>query len=149
MEVNPIGTVFNGVRDAVDANWGDVVSEVRLAPEFASGLVGLEAFSHAVIVFLMHEARFSVGQHLIRHPQERSDMPLVGIFAQRARHRPNPIGITTVAIERVEGGSVYVRGLDAISGTPVLDIKPHVSAYDSPAATGEPEWIRELMRGYF
>ena len=76
-------------------------------------------------------------------------MPVVGIFAQRARHRPNPIGVTTVAIDRLAGDSVYVRGLDAIDGTPVLDVKPHVRAFDSPLEPTEPEWMGRLMEGYF
>jgi tRNA (adenine37-N6)-methyltransferase len=149
MEFKPIGTVFNRVREAVDSSWGEVDSEIRIVPELASGVVGLGAFSHALVVFLMHQAEFTPAKHLTRHPQDRSDVPLVGIFAQRARHRPNPIGVTTVQIERIERGSVHVRGLDAIDGTPVLDIKPHVVAYDSPSNPREPEWMGTLMRGYF
>jgi len=149
MEFQPIGTVVNGVREAVDSDWAGVVSEVRLRSGFARGLLGLNAFSHAIIVFVMHEAAFDVDQHLTRHPRDRSDMPLVGIFAQRARHRPNRIGVTTVAIDRLTGDSVYVRGLDAIDGTPVLDIKPHVRAFDSPAEPTQPEWMGRLMEGYF
>jgi tRNA-Thr(GGU) m(6)t(6)A37 methyltransferase TsaA len=146
--MNPIGRVVNTVREARDSGWGEVVSELRLSPGFADGLLGLDGFSHAVVVFLMHEAEFRAAEHLRRHPQERADLPLLGIFAQRARHRPNPIGVTTVAIERIEGASVFVRGLDAIDGTPILDIKPHVASYDSPADTREPEWVRKLMQGY-
>ncbi len=149
MELDPIGTVINDVREAVDSDWGKVVSEIRVVPELASGVAGLDGFSHAVIVFLMHQADFTPAKHLARHPQDRPDMPLLGIFAQRGKHRPNPIGVTCVRIERVNGGSLHVRGLDAIDGTPVLDIKPHVVAYDSPSDAREPEWIRTLMRGYF
>jgi len=147
--MNAIGRVVNTVRETRDRGWGEVLSELRLSPGFANGLLGLDGFSHAVVVFLMHEAKFHAAEHLRRHPQERADMPLLGIFAQRARHRPNPIGITTVAIERIEGGSVFVRGLDAIDGTPILDIKPHVVSYDSPTDSREPEWVRRLMQGYF
>jgi len=76
-------------------------------------------------------------------------MPRLGIFAQRARHRPNPIGVTTVTIERVQDGVLTVRGLDAIDGTPVLDVKPHVPVYDAPTRPRVPEWIDRLMAGYF
>ena len=65
------------------------------------------------------------------------------------RHRPNPIGVTTVAIEDVRDGVLTVRGLDAIDGTPVLDVKPHVPLYDAPPRPSVPEWIGRLMAGYF
>ena len=149
MEFQPIGAVVNAVREAVDSGWAAVVSEVRLRPGFARGLLGLDGFSHAIVVFVMDQAVFDGAQHLVRHPRERSDMPVVGIFAQRARHRPNPIGVTTVAIDRLAGDSVYVRGLDAIDGTPVLDVKPHVRAFDSPLEPTEPEWMGRLMEGCF
>jgi hypothetical protein len=61
----------------------------------------------------------------------------------------NRIGITTVALERVDGASLWVRGLDAIDGTPVLDVKPHVPAFDAPAGARLPEWMLRLMKGYF
>src|SRR5215470_14643639 len=95
--LTPIGTVHNSVHDPVDENWGAVISEIRLRPELAPGLTGLHDFSHAVIVFWMHEASFDPEKNLVRRARDRADMPLAGIFAQRARHRPNPIGITTVA----------------------------------------------------
>lgn len=149
MNLDPIGTVVNGVTEPGDAGWGGVVSEIRLLPELARGTLGLDGFSHAVIIFLMHHAAYAAEAHLTRHPRDRADMPLVGIFAQRARHRPNPIGVSTVRIERVSGASIHVRGLDAIDGTPVLDVKPHVQAFDSPAQSTEPEWVKRLMLDYF
>ena len=149
MDLTPIGFVKNPVLDPRDEGWSKVVSEIRLRPELAAGLRGLEEFSHVVVVFLMHAAAFEAASHLVRRPRDRSDMPPLGIFAQRARHRPNPVGITTVVLERVEGLALFVRGLDAIDGTPVLDIKPHVPAYDSPAAARVPAWMDRLMQGYF
>lgn len=149
MELEPIGFVKNGVSEVTDESWGSVVSEIRLKLELGDGLRGLEGFSHAVVVFLLHEARFTAASHLRRRPRDRADMPELGIFAQRARHRPNPIGVTTVAIERVDGGSLFVRGLDAIDGTPVLDVKPHFPIYDAPKDPRLPEWVDRLMVGYF
>jgi len=145
----PIGVVHNDVTEPRDEGWGGVVSTIRIDPALAEGLLELQHFSHAVVVFLMHEARFDPAAHLTRHPRDRVDLPRVGIFAQRARHRPNPIGITTVRIERVERGTLVVRGLDAIDGTPVLDVKPHVPAFDAPAHPRVPEWMERLMTGYF
>jgi len=149
ISLQPIGVVRNDVKEPKDEDWGSVVSQIRLDPALADGLLELQHFSHAVVVFLMHEARFEPAAHLTRHPRDREDLPLVGIFAQRARHRPNPIGITTVRIERVERGTLVVRGLDAIDGTPVLDVKPHVPAFDAPAHPRVPEWMERLMTGYF
>src|SRR5438093_13550441 len=101
LTLDPIGVVRNGVVGSRDEEWGRVVSEIQLRPELADGLRGLEPFSHVVVVFVMHEARFEAAIHMTRRPRDRPDMPLVGIFAQRARHRPNPIGITTVELKRV------------------------------------------------
>lgn len=76
-------------------------------------------------------------------------MPDLGIFSQRARHRPNPIGVTTVEIEGVGRDTLRVRGLDAIDGTPVLDVKPHFPVFDAPTGARVPEWVGRLMVGYF
>jgi tRNA-Thr(GGU) m(6)t(6)A37 methyltransferase TsaA len=154
MNIRQIGVVHNDVAAEKDGDWGSVVSEIRLDSYFAPGLAGLTDFSHAVIVFLMHNAHFDPDTHLARRPRDRDDMPMLGVFAQRAKHRPNPIGITTVAIERLEladgaSGSLFVRGLDAINGTPVLDIKPHFPAFDAPKDPKVPEWVDRLMQGYF
>ena len=145
----PIGIVRNGVTGSRDEEWGRVVSEIQLKPDLAGGLVGLEQFSHVMVLFFMHEARFDAVTQVTRRPRDRTDMPLVGVFAQRARHRPNAIAVTTVELKRVEGSSLYVRGLDAIDGTPVLDIKPHVPAFDAPGHPRVPDWMGRLMEGYF
>src|SRR5262245_48502157 len=97
----------------------------------------------------MHEARFDASAHLVRRPRDRGDLPLTGIFAQRAKHRPNPIGITTVRVERIEGASLFVRGLDALDGSPVLDVKPHAPVFDAPDSPCAPAWFDEIMKGYF
>jgi len=76
-------------------------------------------------------------------------MPEVGIFAQRAKDRPNPLGITAVSIVGVESGVLVVRGLDAIDGTPVVDVKPYYPAYDRIMDASVPEWVERLMKGYF
>lgn len=96
----------------------------------------------------LHEAKFIPEKHLIRRPRGLADMPLVGIFAQRAKDRPNPIGITAVRVVSVADGVLTVEGLDAIDGTPVLDIKPYYPAYDRRNAS-VPEWVDRLMRDYF
>jgi tRNA-Thr(GGU) m(6)t(6)A37 methyltransferase TsaA len=148
MNCTIIGTVKSPVIEPVDMNWGEVISEIVLEPEYAPGLLGLERFSHLMVLTFLHEAEYNPEKHLRRHPQERQGIPLVGIFAQRARHRPNRIGVTSVEIVEVTDKSVKVRALDAIDGTPVIDIKPYVPVYDRKDAT-IPEWMETMMKGYF
>ena len=84
-----------------------------------------------------------------RHPRGNKTWPRVGIFAQRAKDRPNRLGLTTVEIVKVEGRTLVVRGLDAIDGTPVLDIKPVMQEFLPRTTVRQPEWSRELMRDYW
>ena len=149
MNIEPIGIVKSPVKEAVDEKWGNVVAEIHLLDSLASGLQGIEQFSHVLVVFYMHESSFDPTGDLVRRPQGRADMPRVGIFAQRAKHRPNPIGITTVELVAVEGNVLKVRGLDAIDGSPVLDIKPYMRVFDSAPNPTIPEWAERLMQGYF
>ena len=144
-----IGRVRSKVKDAVDENWGEIESDIILSDEYTPGLTGLEGFTHIIVVFHMHKADYNENMHLVRHPQERTDLPMLGIFAQRAKHRPNPIGITAVEVVSVKGNTVKVRGLDAIDGTPVLDIKPYFPAFDSRPDAMTPGWVEEIMRPYF
>jgi tRNA (adenine37-N6)-methyltransferase len=149
VNLEPIGRVQSSVTEAVDENWGEVVAEIHLSEALAPGLRGIEQFSHLLVVFLMDQATFNPGDDLVRRPQGREDMPLVGIFAQRARHRPNPIGITAVKLLDVRGNVLRVQGLDAIDGTPVLDLKPYYPIYDLVEDAVTPEWVDRLMQGYF
>lgn len=124
MEFEPVGYVKSRVTEAVDEGWGEVVSEIHLAERLAPGLRGIDQFSHLLVLFFMHQASFSEETDLVRRQRGRADMPMTGIFAQRAKHRPNPIGVTAVRLLGVHGTVLRVQGLDAIDGTPVLDIKP-------------------------
>ena len=149
LQLTPIGHVENSVKVQTDENWGSVQSRVVLLPEYRAGLKGLEQFSHATIVTFLHEAKFDPARHLTRRPRGLASMPEVGIFAQRAKDRPNPLGITAVAIVAVEPDALVVRGLDAIDGTPVVDVKPYYPAYDRVDNPTVPEWVVRLMEGYF
>ena len=144
----PVGRVKNQVTERKHESWGSDVSSIILEEPYISGLKGLEAFSHAIILFWLDGARYDREKHLQRRPRNREDMPLVGIFAQRAKDRPNPIGITAVEVLSVSENTLTVRGLDAVDGTPVLDIKPYYPVYDKREAT-VPEWVDRLMEDYF
>jgi tRNA-Thr(GGU) m(6)t(6)A37 methyltransferase TsaA len=148
MELTYIGYVRSPIIEAVDTDWGEVESEIVLKNEYTPGLLGLDQFSHIIVLTHLHKANWDPATHLQRHPQDRVDMPISGIFAQRARHRPNRIGVTAVSLIKVSNGKVKVRGLDAIDSTPVLDIKPYVPQYDRKEAT-IPSWMTTLMNDYF
>jgi tRNA (adenine37-N6)-methyltransferase len=149
MNLEPIGIVKSPVAEAVDENWGGVVAEIHLLESMAPGLRGIEEFSHLLVIFFMHEAAFDPKTQLVRRARGRSDMPLAGTFAQRARHRPNPIGVSAVELVEVRQNIVKVKGLDAIDGTPVLDLKPYLPLFDCRPEAKIPEWVERLMEGYF
>ena len=148
LEMEPVGRVKNQIADRKDTSWGNDISTIMLEEPYISGLKGLEAFSHAIILFWLDQAGYDREKHLQRRPQNREDMPLVGIFAQRGKDRPNRIGMTAVEVLSVSDDSLTVRGLDAVDGTPVLDIKPYYPVYDKRDAT-VPEWVDRLMEHYF
>lgn len=146
-----IGVVASPRREPLDDDWGDVVSTITLdADRFgAEVLAGLSDFSHIDVVFVFDQVDESKVNLGARHPRNRNDWPLVGIFAQRAKARPNRLGVTTCELVSVDGISVEVRGLDAIDGTPVLDIKPHVIEFGPRTEVVQPQWISELMEHYW
>ena len=149
--MRPVGWVRTGRSDAVDDDWGGVAATIvfdadRFAPE---ALAGLDEFSHIEVVFSFHLVEEVTVTTAARHPRGNVDWPRVGIFAQRARARPNRIGITTCELIGVDGLEVRVRGLDAIDGTPVLDIKPYMEEFAPRTPVREPAWARELMRSYW
>lgn len=146
LKLRPIGYVHNGVTEPEDEGWGAVESELVLDEKYAAALEGISDFSHLLVVFWMHEAPPPATMQ--RRPQDRADMPELGVLAQRARHRPNPIGVTAVELLGVHGNRLHVRGLDAINGTPLLDIKPYFPQYDVRRAR-VPEWVGRLMADYF
>jgi tRNA-Thr(GGU) m(6)t(6)A37 methyltransferase TsaA len=149
IELTPIGYVTSPITDKVDENWGDVISRIVLKPDYAEALSGLEGFSHAIILTYLHQAHYEKQKHLKRRSRELENMPKVGIFSQRAKDRPNPIGITAVKIVSVGHNYLEVKGLDVIDSTPVLDIKPYFPQYDRIESPTVPEWVDNLMDKYF
>jgi tRNA-Thr(GGU) m(6)t(6)A37 methyltransferase TsaA len=142
--VCPIGVVHRQRPDE-DINDRDLVSRIVIGKEYADGLVGIEDWSHLYVIFWMD--KISDEKKTLLCPGREPDMPTVGIFAARAPVRPNPIGLTLVELVRREGNVLVVKGLDALDGTPVLDIKPYpywvkgrwivVTEYKAPAYFGK------------
>lgn len=151
ISLQAIATVHSPRAAAEDDNWGGVIATIELDPaQFTpESLQGLDAFSHIDVVFFFHQVPPEKIEFVARHPRNREDWPRVGIFAQRGRNRPNRLGVSTCRILKIEGLTVTVEGLDAIEGTPVLDIKPHVREFGPRGEVRQPEWAKELMKAYY
>jgi tRNA-Thr(GGU) m(6)t(6)A37 methyltransferase TsaA len=149
--VRPIGYVRGGRERTYDDDWGSVRAEIELDPaEFSSdALLGLSNFSHLEVIFFFHGVPESKLEKGARHPREKKEWPLVGIFAQRGKNRPNRLGLCTCKILKVEGAKISVEGLDAIDGTPVLDLKPMMQEFLPREEVRQPEWAAELMQKYW
>jgi tRNA-Thr(GGU) m(6)t(6)A37 methyltransferase TsaA len=149
IEFSPIAYVSNDRNHMEDDDWGDVVSEIRLQESFSEELLmGLDAFSHIEVIFLFH--RIPAGKEVpsSRHPRNNPSWPKLGLLAQRSAYHPNQIGLCTAKILRVEGSVVTVQGLDAVDGSPILDIKPVFKEF-LPVDTKQPQWVSELMKDYW
>jgi tRNA-Thr(GGU) m(6)t(6)A37 methyltransferase TsaA len=148
--LSPVGAVKNIRKEIEDDNWGDVVSVIELDPAFnEEALLEIESFSHAEILFYFHLVEDAKVESGARHPRNNKDWPKVGIFAQRGKNRPNRLGSTIVKVLKREGRHLSVQGLDAIDGTPVLDIKPVMREFLAREEVRQPEWATELMKNYW
>jgi tRNA (Thr-GGU) A37 N-methylase len=149
--MKPVGRVNGGRADPIDDDWGRSRAVIELDAERfdETALSGLDAFSHAEILYLFDRVGVDEIVSGARHPRGRRDWPKIGIFAQRGKNRPNRIGVTVCRIVSVSGLRLEVEGLDAIDGTPVLDIKPVMSGFTPRGAFREPDWAREIMATYW
>lgn len=123
LTLTPIGTVCNEIKTPIVQGWGKVVSDLVLNERYTEALDGIDDYSHVVVIFWMDQA--GPPKSLKGHVQSREDLPVAGLFARRGPSRPNPIGITAVPVLRREKNVLRVQGVDAMDGTPVLDIKPY------------------------
>ena len=150
--LEPVGVVVGGRTEPVDDDWGAVeavisIDGTRFGPD---AVAGLGDFSHLVVVFQFHLVDEAEVQRGARRPRGNPAWPAVGMFAQRAKMRPNRLGVSTCALLRVEGLDLHVRGLDAVDGSPVLDVKPYMREFEpDDADVRQPTWAAELMRGYY
>ena len=149
--LKPIGFVRGGRSEPIDDDWDSVEAVIALdAAQFKpDATASLSDFSHIEVVFHFNRVPDDEVSSGARHPRGRQDWPLVGIFAQRGKGRPNRIGVTVCRLLSVDGLLLRVKGLDAIDGTPVLDIKPVMTGFLPRGAIREPDWSRALMAGYW
>ena len=147
--LNPVAIVKNSRQDQSDDFWGSIISEIELIEDIpADTFNGIESFSHLEIIFHLDKTdKANMVYHC--HPRGNKDWPDTGIFAQRKKDRPNGIGLTIVELIKREGNKIWVRYLDAIDGTPVLDIKPVFKEFLPAAEIKQPQWSKELMKDYW
>lgn len=149
--LTPIGRVRSSRGAALDDHWDSESASIELDPArfTPDAFAGLADFSHAEVLFLFDQVPDEKIETGARHPRGRKDWPLVGIFAQRGKNRPNRIGLTTCRILGIDGLTVSLGGLDAIDGTPVLDIKPVMREFLPRGEVRQPAWVSELMAEYW
>jgi tRNA-Thr(GGU) m(6)t(6)A37 methyltransferase TsaA len=140
MDLKAIGTVRNGIKQLIRHGWSEIVSEIVVDNSLTKALDGLDEFSHIIVLYWMH--RLTPGRQLPLkvHPMGKPELPLVGRFATRSPSRPNPVGQATVRLLERRGNILRVKGLDAVDGTPVIDIKPYIPGYDSASDAKAPLW---------
>jgi tRNA (adenine37-N6)-methyltransferase len=149
ISLHPIATVTNKRDAPTNDFWGDTFSEITLLPHIPEdAFMGIEEFSHLEIIFYFDKVN---KEKIIfsGHPRGNPEWPVVGIFAQRKKDRPNQIGLCTVELIEHTGATIKVKYLDAINGTPVLDIKPVFTEFEVKSEIRQPGWTVELMKDYW
>lgn len=147
--ISPVGVVRGGRREIHEDGWGTVVSRIELDPDVFddSATSGLDDYSHIEVIFAFHLATRTCTA--TQYPRGNPGWPRSGILAQRAPNRPNHLGVTVCRLTAVDGLTLTVQGLDAIDGSPVLDVKPYLPEFAPRGEVRVPAWSRELMRDYF
>ena len=148
--IKPIAFVNNTRKDILDDNWGSVISTIELEGNInEASLKGINEFSHLEIIYLFNKVSDDKIQYEARHPRNNKDYPEVGIFAQRGKNRPNKLGVTIVELIEQKQRILIVKGLDALDGTPIIDIKPVMKEFLPKEEVRQPEWSISLMKNYW
>jgi tRNA-Thr(GGU) m(6)t(6)A37 methyltransferase TsaA len=142
VKIESIGYVETDANE-MEIKVKDKISKIILREDLTEALEGVKDFSHLFVIFWMHGISTEERKLTKVHPRGRSDMPLLGVFATRSPDRPNPIGLTLVELLKIEKNILTVRGLDALNGTPILDLKPFDS-WDVAKNANVPDWWRKL-----
>lgn len=150
MIVEPIAYIRSTRKDTDDDDWDREISSIILEESFsADALAGLTDFTHIEVIYYFHKVNPSKITTDARHPRNNTDWPKVGIFSQRGKNRPNRLACTICKIENIMDKQISVSGMDAIDGTPVLDIKPVMKEFLPRGCVIQPAWSREIMSGYW
>jgi tRNA-Thr(GGU) m(6)t(6)A37 methyltransferase TsaA len=150
-KMTPIGFVRGGRTEPRDDDWARERCAIELDARFdADAIAGLGDFSHLEVVYVFDRVPDAEIETGARHPRGRTDWPRAGIFAQRGKGRPNRIGVSVCRLAAVEAPrKLHVEGLDAIDGTPVLDVKPYMREFGPRGGVVQPRWPTELMASYY
>jgi tRNA-Thr(GGU) m(6)t(6)A37 methyltransferase TsaA len=140
----PIGRVINGIEYPSDVKWENIISKIVIVPQLLEALDGIDGFSHILVIFYLHKADEDRRSLLKVHPENKEELPLVGVLATRSPVRPNPIGVTVVKLLERRENVLKVLGLDAYDGTPVLDVKPYLRRGDLIEEATTPDWLLRL-----
>lgn len=119
-------------------------AELVIQPELEELLHGIDEFSHLMVLYWPHLLDPTHTQQRKLHPMGRSDLPLCGVFATRTPGRPNPVLVTVVRLLARQGNILRVRGLEAVDGSPLIDIKPHTGNYFAEGEVTVPQWVKKL-----
>ncbi|MFD1932485.1 MULTISPECIES: SAM-dependent methyltransferase [Nonomuraea] len=151
MTLRPVGRVVGGRGEMFEDGWHDVRAVIRLDEESftVSATLGLEYFSHVEVVFLFDRIDPAMVRAEPRPPRGNPDAAPVGVFAHRGPYRPNRLGVSRCRLLAVDGLELHVADLDALSGTPILDVKPYLAEFGPRHPVVQPAWATELMRRYF
>ncbi|MHA5053524.1 SAM-dependent methyltransferase [Streptomyces sp. SD15] len=149
--LRPVGQVVGGRSEVFEDDWGDVRAVIRLdgASFTASAVLGLEHFSHLEVVFLFDRIDSATVHSEPRPPRGNPSAAPVGVFAHRGPYRPNRLGVSRCRLVAVDGLDLQVADLDALSGSPVLDIKPYLAEFAPRHPVIQPAWASELMSRYY
>ena len=150
IQVPALGVVACERRVVKDDFWGDVLSRVQLTGCSPGAFDGLEAFSHVSVLFHMDQVKPEKVIYDARHPRNDENLPKMGILAQRGKNRPNAIGLSPAEVVKVTDDSLYLRGLDAVHGTPVVGVAPMLRDLEpNNDEVVEPDWLQPLMQDYY
>ena len=149
IELEPVATVKNSRKATTDDFWGDVISEIALLNHIPTeAFENIEQFSHLEIIYYFDKVDKSKIAYSGR-PRVNSEYPVMGIFSQRKKDRPNQLGLCTVELIGHVERSIKVKYLDAIDGTPVLDIKPVFKEFELKTEIKQASWVNDLMKYYW
>lgn len=149
MNIQPIATVKNSRKTPTDDHWEEITAEIELLEHIPTeAFNSIEDFSHLEIIYYFDQVK-EKDIAFAGHPRGNPAWPNVGIFGQRKKDRPNTIGLCTVQLLARNERSITVKYLDAIDGTPVLDIKPVFKEFQPKSEIRQPAWVAELMKNYW
>lgn len=141
--LRPIGIVRNNIVQPRMDGWEQVTSDLILREELSPMLEGIDGYSHIVVVFAFHRVPEAERRERVR-PRGDERIPEQGVLATRSQLRPNPVGVAVVPLLKRRKNILRVRGLDAIDGTPIVDVKPYFPNYDAVPDARIPDWAEAL-----